>query len=151
MFSKLILIFILLNIKLFAYDELYFLPIDKKKSINKIINLIQKSKYSIDIAIYNINYKKIIKQLNIASKKGVKINIFYTKKDGNFDKNILLTKTNRKLHTKIAIFDKKIVVFGSANWKKKTFHQNYEVINITDDKIKVQKFNNFFEQVKKEN
>ena len=100
--------------------------------------------------MYNINYKKIIKALNKASKNGVNINIFYEKKKGKFHKNIKFFKTKAKLHTKIAIFDKTIVYFGSANWKKKSFKENYEVINITNEKDKVNKFNNFFTKLKKE-
>jgi len=101
--------------------------------------------------MYNINYEKFIKQLNKASKKGVKINIFYEKKDGKFHKNINFFKTSSKLHTKIAIFDKKIVYYGSSNWKKKSFKENYEVINITNKNKKVEKFNNFFKELKENN
>ena len=97
--------------------------------------------------MYNINYKKFTKALNKASKNGVKINIFYEKKIGKFDKNINFYKTTRKLHTKIAIFDKNIVYYGSSNWKKKSFKENYEVINITNNKNKVKKFNHFFEKL----
>ena len=127
------------------------MPKDNIKAKKEIINLIKNSKSSIDIAIYNISYNKFIKELNKKSKEKVKINIYYSKKDNTFDKNIKFFTTKNKLHTKIAIFDKKIAVFGSANWKKKSFTNNYEVINITNDKNKLKKFNNFFEQLKENN
>jgi len=148
--SKIFLI-LLITVKLFAFDDVYFLPEDNNLAKNKILKLIKNSKKSIDIAIYNINYKKFILELNKASNRGVVINIFYHKKKGNFHKNIKLSKTRSKLHTKIAIFDKKIVYYGSANWKKKSFKQNYEIINITNNNIKVKKFNNFFTKLTKEN
>jgi phosphatidylserine/phosphatidylglycerophosphate/cardiolipin synthase-like enzyme len=81
----------------------------------------------------------------------VKINIFYEKKSGNFDKNIKFYKTKSKLHTKIAIFDKDTVYYGSANWKKKSFKENYEVINISNNKNKVKKFIKFFIKLKENN
>ena len=127
------------------------MPNNKKEIKSEVIRLINNSNNTIDIAMYNINYKKIIKALNKASKNGVEINIFYEKKKGEFHKNIKFFKTNSKLHTKIAIFDKKIVYFGSANWKKKSFKENYEVINITNEKNKVEKFNNFFSKLKENN
>ena len=89
--------------------------------------------------------------MNKASKNGVKINIFYEKKKGKFHKKIKFFKTKAKLHTKIAIFDKKVVYYGSANWKKKSFSKNYEVINITNEKEKIEKFNNFFIKLKEDN
>jgi len=135
----------------FSFDKLYFLPDDKKQVKAEVIKLINNSNNTIDIAMYNINYKKLIKALNKASKNGVKINIFYEKKEGNFHKKIKFFKTRSKLHTKIAIFDKKIVYYGSANWKKKSFKENYEVINITNEKQKVEKFNNFFIKLKENN
>ena len=127
------------------------MPNDKNIVKLEVIKLINNSNSSIDIAMYNINYKKIIKALNKASKNGVNINIFYEKKKGKFHKNIKFFKTKAKLHTKIAIFDKTIVYFGSANWKKKSFKQNFEVINITNEKNKVEKFNEFFIKLKENN
>jgi phosphatidylserine/phosphatidylglycerophosphate/cardiolipin synthase-like enzyme len=136
---------------LLSFDDLYFLPQDKIIAKDKIINLIKKSKKSINLAMFNINYKFFIEELNKASKNGVKINIFYTKKKGQFYKKINFYKTTNKLHTKIAIFDNKIIYYGSANWKKEAFKHSYEVINITNNKEKVEKFNKFFKQLKDEN
>ena len=141
----------IISVNIFAFDNLYFLPKSKDIVKAEVIKLINNSNNSIDIAMYNINYKKFILVLNKASKRGVKINIFYEKKKGEFHKNINLYKTHSKLHTKIAIFDKEIVYYGSANWKKKSFKENYEVVNITNNKNKVKKFNNFFTQLKENN
>jgi phosphatidylserine/phosphatidylglycerophosphate/cardiolipin synthase-like enzyme len=117
-----------------------------KKAKNDIEKLIKNSKSSIDIAMYNFGHKKLAKLLDKAQKRGVLVKVFYDKKDVVF--NDIETKTvDRKLHTKIAIFDKKIVVFGSPNWTKKSFKENYEVLYITDDKKLVKKFNKFFKSL----
>jgi phosphatidylserine/phosphatidylglycerophosphate/cardiolipin synthase-like enzyme len=138
-----ILIILLLSISLYAKDSLYFFPQDAKKAKSDIEKLINNSKKSIDIAMYNFGHKKIAKLLDKAQKRGVAVKIFYDKKDVDF-KNIKAKKLSKKLHTKIAIFDKKTVVFGSPNWTKKSFKKNYEVLYITDDKKLLFEFNKFF-------
>jgi len=147
--SKIFIIVLILISNIFAIDKLYFLPTQSKLAQKDIIHYINNSHKSIDIAIYNLNYKKFIKALNKASKKGVKITIYYYKKKAKLNQNIKTYKVDTKLHTKIAIFDKKIVEFGSANWKKESFKQNYEVIYITDKKDIVDKFNNFITTLKR--
>jgi phosphatidylserine/phosphatidylglycerophosphate/cardiolipin synthase-like enzyme len=142
---KLFLI-ILLSISLYAQNSLYFFPQDAKKAKNDIEKLIKNSKRSIDIAMYNFGHKKLAKLLDKAQKMGVVVKVFYDKKDVDF-KSVETKKVNKKLHTKIAIFDKKTVVFGSPNWTKKSFKENYEVLYITDDKKLVKKFNKFFKSL----
>lgn len=137
------LIIFLLSISIYAQDALYFFPQDSKMAQNDIEKLINNSKQSIDIAIYNFGHKKIAKLLDKAQKRGVKVTLFYDKKSVDF-KEIDAKTTDKKLHTKIAIFDRKTVVFGSPNWTKKSFKDNYEVLYITDDKKLLVKFNNFF-------
>jgi len=136
-------IILLLSISLYAQNSLYFFPKDAKEAKDNIENLINSSKESIDIAMYNFGDKKIAKLLDKAQKRGVDVKIFYDKKDVDF-KNIKAKTLKKKLHTKIAIFDKKTVVFGSPNWTKKSFKNNYEVLYITDDKKLLVKFNAFF-------
>jgi phosphatidylserine/phosphatidylglycerophosphate/cardiolipin synthase-like enzyme len=142
---KLFLI-LLISINIYAQNTLYFFPKDADKAKNDIEKLIKNSKQSIDIAMYNFEYKKFARLLDIANKRGVKVKIFYDKKDEDF-KGIETKKVDKKLHTKIAIFDKKIVAFGSPNWTKKSFKENYEVLYITDDKKLVSKFNKFFKSL----
>jgi phosphatidylserine/phosphatidylglycerophosphate/cardiolipin synthase-like enzyme len=149
MIIKILLPLLLCSSYIFGYDKLYFLPNDNKIAKQTIVKLIQNSKQSIKIAMYNISYNKFIKQLNKKAKEGIKVDIFYEKRKKEFHQNIKFHKTDKKLHTKIAIFDNKIVVFGSANWKKKSFTKNYEVINITDDINKVEKFIKFYDTLKK--
>lgn len=137
---------LILSINIHALEKVYFLPRDAKETKNHIEKLIEDSKVSIDIAMYNFGYKKFAKLLDKAHARGVKIKIFYDKKDVDFNA-IETKKVDRKLHTKIAVFDKKTVVFGSANWTKKSFKQNYEVIYVTDNKKILSEFNNFFNEL----
>jgi len=146
-----LLIILLLSINLYAQDALYFFPQDAKKAKKRIEKLINNSIYSIDIAMYNFGDKKLAKLLDKAQKRGVSVKIFYDKKDVDF-KKINAKTLKKKLHTKIAIFDKNTVVFGSPNWTKKSFTENYEVLYITDDEKLLTEFNKFFstlESIKK--
>jgi len=150
MFKKLLLV-CLLVVSSFGYDKIYFLPNEAKIAKKEIIELIQNAKSNIDIVIYNIDYKKFEKALRKASKDGVNISIIYEKSKLKFHKNIKLIKTKRKLHIKLAIIDNKFAIYGSANWKKESFEENYEIINITDEKEKIKKFQQIVEQIKREN
>jgi len=137
------ILILLLCINIYAQDKLFFLPQDGKVAKKCIEKLIKKSQTSIDIAMYNIEDKKIAKLLSKAYNRGVDVTVFYDKKGVKLS-HVNKTKVKQKLHTKIAIFDKKIVVFGSANWTKENFKENYEVIYVTDDEKVVSQFNEFF-------
>lgn len=142
---KYLFLSLILTLSLYAKEYIYFLPNDSKKALDHIEKLIESSKSSIDIAMYNLEYKKLIKLLKKAKSNGVDVNIVYEK--GDKLKEFDTKKTDSKMHTKIAIFDKKVVVFGSANWTKQSFKENYEVIYISDEKDLVEKFNRFFQRL----
>jgi len=150
MFKKLLLI-CLLVVASFSFDKIYFLPDESKAAQKEILYLIKNARSNIDIVMYNIDYKKFAKALKEASKNGVEVSIIYEKSKLKFHKKINLLKTKRKLHIKLAIIDKKFAIYGSANWKKESFEENYEIINITDDKDKIKKFQQIVEQIKREN
>jgi len=150
------LFFILsLTFSMLFSQKLYFLPQDSQKAQEQILSLIKNANNKIDIAIYSFTYKKFAKALKKASKKGVKITVIYykTKKDFfkklKLDNKIELIKSKRKLHIKLAIIDDKYLIFGSANWKKESFEQNYEIIKIIDDKQEVMQFVEIFKKLKK--
>ena len=150
MFKKLLIV-CLLVVSSFGYDKIYFLPTEAKIAQKEIVELIENAKLNIDIVMYNIDYKKFEKALKKASKNGVNVSIVYEKSKLKFHKNIKLIKTKRKLHIKLAIIDNKFAIYGSANWKKESFEENYEIINITDEKEKIKKFQQIVEQIKREN
>jgi len=146
-------LFLLITIALHSHalDELYFLPKDSKVAKEHILKLIKNADDRIDIAMYNLSYKKFHKALIKASKSGVSVTIIYSKSKLNFYKEFNMIKTKRKQHIKLAIIDDKYLIFGSANWKKESFGENYEIVNITDDKEKVKKFIEIFKELKGEN
>lgn len=146
---RIFIITILLVANIFALENLYFLPKDGKKTMQDIELQIKNAKESIDIAVYNISYRKLVNLLNEASLRGVKVKIFYFKKKADFSDNVEVIKIKDKLHTKVAIIDKKIVIFGSANWTEESFKENYEVFYISDRVELSKQFNQFFESLEK--
>ncbi len=145
--SLLLFIFIT-STSIYAKDEIYFLPKDSQNVKKYILKFINNADKKIDIAMYNLSYKKFHKALKKASKKDVKVTIIYGKSKLKFYKKLKLIQTKRKQHIKLAIIDDKIAIFGSANWTEDSFGKNYEIINITDDKQKVKKFIEIFKELK---
>ena len=148
---KVLILAIFLAASSFGFDKIYFLPSDAKEVKNKIVELIEDSKNSVDIAMYNLSYKKFVKALNKAQKKGIDITIIYEKSDLKLPKKFNLIKTKRKQHIKLAIIDNKYAIWGSSNWTKDSFGKNYEIIHITDDKEKLNSFIKIFKKLKDEN
>lgn len=144
---KIFLIY-LLSFNLYALDKIYFLPKQSNEVKKDIIHLLNNSHKTIDIAMYNFTYTKFNNILNKVIKNGVKITLINMKSKLKLNKKIKLIKSKRKLHIKLAIIDNKFAIFGSANWKKKSFSENYEIINITDDKLKLKRFIEIFEELK---
>ncbi|WP_122893010.1 phospholipase D-like domain-containing protein [Arcobacter peruensis] len=135
-----------------SLNEIYFLPKETKETKNNISKLIKTAERNIHIAMYNFSYKKFAKELVSSSKKGVKVKIVLD--ESKIDKNdkiykylknngIIVKIANKKLHTKIAIFDEKVAVLGSINWTKESFKNNYEVIMFTKDKKIINKMLTF--------
>jgi len=125
-----------------SVNDLYIFPKQAKDAKERIVDSIKESKSSIYIAMYNFSYKKFAKQLVKASKRGVEITVIFdkskVKKDDEIyeylkENNIKVLVPKKKLHTKIAIFDKKTIVLGSSNWTKESFKENYEIILFSRD------------------
>jgi phosphatidylserine/phosphatidylglycerophosphate/cardiolipin synthase-like enzyme len=147
---KIFLVLILLISSSSAFEDIYFLPKDSKKVQKDIEKHISNAKESIEIAMYNLSYRKLVELLNEASNRGVKVKIYYYKKKADLDERIELVKVMDKLHTKLAIIDKKIVIFGSANWTDESFKENYEVFYITDRGDIAKQFNDFYKTIKRD-
>jgi phosphatidylserine/phosphatidylglycerophosphate/cardiolipin synthase-like enzyme len=146
---RVFIVTILLISSLWSVDKLYFMPKDGKNAKKDIVALIKSAKSSIDIAMYNFKDRKIAKAIEKAASKGVAVKLFYYKKKIKFSDKINDIKVREKLHTKLAIIDKEIVAFGSANWVKEAFKDNHEVIYITDRKDLVAKFNKYFSFIRR--
>jgi phosphatidylserine/phosphatidylglycerophosphate/cardiolipin synthase-like enzyme len=161
--SKILLILVLFTSSLFANEvllnqsQVYFLPKQADEAKDKIVDLINNSKDSIKISMYNFSYKKFAKELADASKKGVKIQVILdekkVKEDNDIykylkDNNIEVIIADKKLHTKIALFDNKIALIGSLNWTKESFEENYEMLLLSNDKKIISEMENFLSSFK---
>ncbi len=147
-FISLLLFVFITSTSIYAKDKIYFLPKDASIAKKDIVKLIDGSNKTIDVAMYNFSYKKFHKALKKASKRSVEVTIIYSKSKLKFYKKLELIQTKRKQHIKLAIIDDKFAIFGSANWKNESFGENYEIINITDDKKKVKEFIKIFKELK---
>lgn len=139
---KIVLISLFLILNLYS-NEVYILPNQGKEIKDKISESIINSNSEILIAMYNFSYKKFAKDLVDASKKGVRITVYLDAKKVKEDSDIFdfLIKNNikvvlvkDKMHLKVALIDSKIAIFGSTNWTKESFEENYELIYISEDK-----------------
>ena len=148
---KIVLIALFLVLNLYS-NEVYILPKQGEQITDKISESITNAKSEILIAMYNFSYKKFAKDLVDASKKGVKITVFLDAKKVKEDSEIadFLKKNDikvvlvkDKMHLKLAIFDSKLAIFGSVNWTKESFEENYELVYICEDKKTIDSLNSF--------
>ena len=155
---RLLLLFIFLSVSLFGSDKVFILPKDSDKAYEYLEKKIKKSSSTIDIAVYNFEYKKIAKLLKKVAKDGVNVNILFEKnklenKKSKYDylcesKNINCKVYKKaKQHIKLMIFDNQIAMFGSANLTKESFNSNLELIYFTDDKDIVNKLHQKFTEL----
>jgi phosphatidylserine/phosphatidylglycerophosphate/cardiolipin synthase-like enzyme len=155
---KLLFTLFLLSVTLQASDIVYLLPKESKEAYGHIEKLIKEAKSNIDITMYNFSLKSLAKALIQAKKRGVDVKVFLDEKKSKEKSSeyellkkggvdvALINKV--KLHTKLAIFDKKIAVFGSSNWTKASFDENYEIIYVSKQENMVEKLNGFINQLK---
>ncbi len=152
---KIVFITLFLVLNLFS-NEVYILPKQGEDIKDKISESIINSKSEILVAMYNFSYKKFAKDLVDASKKGVKVTVYLDSKKVKEDSEIsdFLTKNNikvvlvkDKMHLKVALIDSKTAIFGSTNWTKESFEENYELIYISEDKNIVETLKSFIKSL----
>ncbi len=152
MFKKYFFIAILLVVLLaqvsFSRDiYVYFTP--SYEALDAIVDEINASEKSIDIAVYDFTSRPLARALVKAKDRGVKIRIILDRSangpDNRYTKYPLL-KANEVdvrfaaphiawdreglMHNKFAIIDDKVVVTGSANWTASAFKINDENVLI---------------------
>lgn len=140
----------------FAKSEVFVLPSEAKEAKERIVSLINDSQKSITIAMYNFSYKKFAKALVEAKKRGLNITIIFDEKKikdkdslyGYFKKHdIKCIVVDDKMHLKVALFDKETMLLGSANFTKKSFSKNYEILYSTQNKKHLKKVNDFLKEL----
>ena len=152
---KIVLIALFLVLNLYS-NEVYILPKQGEQIKDKISESITNAKSEILIAMYNFSYKKFAKDLVDASKNGVKITVFLDAKKVKEDSevfeylkknNIKVVLVKDKMHLKVALIDSKVAIFGSTNWTKESFEENYELIYISEDEKTVKTLRSFIKSL----
>jgi len=151
-------------------DELYMLPYEARAAKKELLRWIDKSHHTLDIAIYSFTNKEIAKRVKNAAKRGVRVTILtdqkqasdrfsqigYLAKYRNIRIYVLRGKYSKrgefygKMHMKLAIFDNKKIVLGSANWTNSAFRRNYETLYFVEDYAKAKKAKRYFEAMVRE-
>ena len=152
---KIVLIALFLVLNLYS-NEVYILQKQGEQIKDKISESITNAKSEILIAMYNFSYKKFAKDLVDASKNGVKITVFLDAKKVKEDpeiseylkkNNIKVVLVKDKMHLKVALIDSKVAIFGSTNWTKESFEENYELIYISEDEKTVKTLSSFIKSL----
>jgi len=132
-----------------------------KEFADKIIPLIEQSKKSIDIIVYDWKWYpdqvgSAIQRFNNAiinsAKKGKKVRVITT---SNFinrtlsELNIQTKKwsSRKTLHTKLTLIDNQIAILGSHNYTMNAFTINYEVSVIIQEEAVVKRLCQYFENL----
>ncbi len=148
MFRKLLFLILFLtilpNIASARDIEVYFTP--SYKALDAIVDLINVSTKSIDVAMYNFTSRPISHAIVVAKRRGVKIRVVLDRKSNDPKENkwtkytylkpngidVRFAKPHRHwdrdgiMHNKFAVIDNKIVITGSANWTASAFAINDE-------------------------
>jgi mitochondrial cardiolipin hydrolase len=137
--------------------EVYFSPNGHIRS--RIIEEINNTKNSIDIAVYHITSYGIESALKKALKRGVKIRVIADQgesedihsvvnllKESGFAVKLVKGKgKNGLMHNKFAVFDHQLLLTGSYNWTETAEHYNYENTLLLKDKPLVKAYEKEFD------
>ena len=151
----LVFVFIIfLHMEAFAKTEVFFTP--SLQCENKIEQLIDKSKYSVDIVVYSINNTKLVEAIERAYQRGIKIRILTDRLQAAGKSslvthlyqqgiNIRVHSVHKIEHNKFAIYDGKKASTGSYNWTNPATHKNSEnCLFIINNKQTIQDYQNRF-------
>lgn len=120
---------------------------DVKSTYRAINEIIEDTKSSLILSIYIISNDEILEKIKDALDRNVEVEVFiYSHADvfTNITKKILKLKeeyfnirvyevTEKLLHAKVLISDKRHTLIGSANFTAKAMHDNYELGILVDD------------------
>ncbi len=119
----------------FGKIEVYFSP--STDCEDKLVDLINNSTETIDVAVYSINNDNIVNALKRAQDRGVRMRVLTdrTQASGKSSKvrelydsgvNIKVHSKHKIEHNKFAIFDGKMASTGSYNWTNPASNKNSE-------------------------
>lgn len=146
-----------LNKKTHLQPEAYFSPGNDCR--NKIINLIEAARTSINICVFTISDNKITQAILEAHKRGVVITII-SDNDKSNDRGsdidllskkgvkVILDQSSYHMHHKFAVFDNSVLLNGSFNWTRSASDVNEENITVIADSTLVVQFSDKFNDLK---
>jgi len=135
-----------------------------------LIKAIDSSKESIDLALYEFNLEPLMEAVRRAKARGVKVRVVIdyqhvfpkgTRSDGEdarrsanvealiaegYEIKVLRgVRAQGIMHQKIAIFDGKMINFGSYNWAKSAEQSHFESMMFDDEKPRVDFYKSMYE------
>lgn len=136
----------------------YYFTKTTQKPDQKLIEVIDNSKSKLDIAIYTLTEKEIVKRIIYASKRGVKVRIISDNKQSQkeWQRRVLAdiietdipVKVNTHdgyMHLKITIADETTVTTGSFNFTKAAKTRHDEVLVVIDDEKLAKEWSTHFD------
>ncbi|MDQ0888596.1 phosphatidylserine/phosphatidylglycerophosphate/cardiolipin synthase-like enzyme [Paenibacillus sp. V4I9] len=125
-----------------------------------LIDVIDSSKESLDVAIYSITHPDIVNAIKAAKKRGVSVRIITDKIEskgktelealkllGSAGISIKINKHSGLMHLKVTIADKKVVTTGSYNYSKAASTTNDEVLVAISNESVAKNFSEQFDRM----
>ena len=150
-----IIVFVFICYPCVAKVDIKFTP--STECEDAIINYINSSKETIDIAVYSINNDKIVNALKNAYDRGIKLRILTDRLQASaksskvidlyrYGINIRVNSKHKIEHNKFAVYDQKVASTGSFNWTNTASNKNSEnCVFIIRNKSAVKEYANRFE------
>lgn len=116
--------------------ELWFLPDCHQDAVNRLAELINSAKKTIQVSMFTFTREDLAKSLIKAKNRGVKVEVFLDHQSSKgASAKIASLLSNAKIpistnpgqsifHCKYLLIDNEVLVNGSANWTKAAFKQN---------------------------
>lgn len=138
-------------------DEYYFTQANQHPE-KALIDVINSSKATLDIAIYSLTHPDIVAAIKEAKKRGVTVRIISDKiqSSGKTQEEALkllgsagipmkINKHSGLMHLKVTIADKQVVTTGSYNYSKAASTTNDEVLMVIHNEDAAKSFSEQFE------
>lgn len=124
----------------------------------RIVQLIQRSRDTIDVCVFTITSDRITSALLAAHERGITVRVITDDlKAGDLGSDIadleragiaLATDdSSSHMHNKFAIFDGHVVITGSYNWTRSAARANQENLIVTDNPAPVRRFIDEFDRL----
>ncbi|MGP1580058.1 MAG: phospholipase D-like domain-containing protein [Wolinella sp.] len=168
-FARFLISVLIFSRVLYGGEEFYLMPEEQKSALNALINFIEESKESLDIAIYAFTNREIAKSIKKIAKNGVKVHIIYDEHQADQKSHstigylakyqnieVCTLQGNRAengnyrglMHMKMAVSDQKRILLGSANWSKNAFENSYETLVISQNVEMIKKAKQYLNKMK---